>query len=80
VCDRTDKVEYPSAMVADNAVTLHLFSAPDCKTFHRYPCGDHFHVGHHRAAAGDACKAAHQFKPPVYPRPRPRRRGPKRPR
>lgn len=81
MCDHVDKVEYLSQMLADNAVELHHFSAPECTTIGAYPCGDHFHIGHsgltsdERARAA-ACKAAHPFTPPVarrMHRPRPRK-------
>lgn len=65
-----EKVEYLSQMTADNAVTLHQLSCPDCTTIAAYPCGDHFHIGHdgltaearHAAAA---CKAEHPFYRPL---------------
>lgn len=61
-----DKPAYLSRAVADNAVTLHLLSAPDCRKFAPYPCGDHFHVGHKSKAAGTWCKAAHPFHRPTH--------------
>lgn len=67
-----DKVEYLSEAVANNAVQLHLFCAPDCTTFAAYPCDDqghdlpHWHTGHdgltaEARAKAAACKAAHPF-------------------
>lgn len=64
-------------MVADNAVTLHTFSSPDCTTISAWECGDHFHIGHdgltpEARAATAACKAAHPFtRPRGRNRPRP---------
>lgn len=72
MCDVTDKPEHPSRMVAENAVELHKWSAPDCTTINAYPCGDHFHIGHDGAtpalkAAGARCKARHPFRRPTQP-------------
>ena len=48
---------YDSEMLAENAVTLHQLSLPDCPGgIHVFPCGDHFHIGHRRASQGDRCK------------------------
>jgi hypothetical protein len=81
MCDCVDKVEYLSNMLADNAVELHHFSAPECTTIAAYPCGDHWHIGHDGLTAAArraarACKAAHPFHAPVAQRmhrPRPRK-------
>lgn len=40
-------VEYPSEMVANNAVTLHMFVHPGCTKIEAFECGDHWHIGHH---------------------------------
>jgi len=61
------KSEHLSRMLAENAVELHRWTAPDCTTIEAYPCGDHYHVGHSSHAAGEACKAAHPFRRPSQP-------------
>lgn len=78
MCAGTEKVEYLSEAVANNAVQLHLLSAPDCTTIAAYPCGDHWHIGHdglttEARAKARACKAEHPFYRPVARRMRKRK-------
>lgn len=47
---------YASAMLATNAVTLHVTAFLHCEGFHAWPCGDHYHVGHRTPATGRRCK------------------------
>ncbi len=49
-------VEYLSEGLALNAVTLHKMRNPNCEGAEWFPCGDHFHIGHHTALQGYACK------------------------
>jgi len=51
-----DHLHYDSQTLAENAVTLHLLSLPNCGGIDWFPCGDHFHIGHRSIAIGNRCK------------------------
>jgi hypothetical protein len=65
-------VPYLSPMLAGNALTLHHLAHPHCPGIDSWACGDHWHIGHPTAAAGDECKAGDA---PREPRPGVRRQG-----
>lgn len=76
-----DRVPYPSAEVADNAVTLHhLANGEACAGVKAYACGDHWHIGHAtREAAGECREHAAIVLEDRQNRRAPRRRGRRRP-
>lgn len=46
------KQKWWSRMLADNAATLHTWLHQGCGLIDVYECGDHWHIGHRRTAAG----------------------------